>query len=192
MITIEKSKYLGYTKNIENKMKTIKHTADELIQEIITLSEKLDAYFEELEMNLNGKQRTTVSKDKIEVMKNISEEMKSKTRMLNDYNKALYSRRGGKGKSSLARKTASKENGKKGGRPPKEISEAKKRLEELFEKSEFENPEYRELERKINNWKNEKLNDFELLYIAQSRAEDERDGRSKTISWEDVQKQNSL
>lgn len=39
---------------------------------------------------------------------------------------------------------------------------------------------------------NEKLDELELVYLAQSRAEDVRAGRSKTISWEEVQKQNGL
>lgn len=139
-------------------MKTIKHTADGLIQEILTLSEKLDAHLEELEMNVDGKQRTSVSREKIELMKKISEELKGKTKSLDEHNKALYARRGGKGKSSPARKTASKENGKLGGRPPKEIAEAKKRLAELEDNADFTNPEYEEIKRKISDWRDEKLN----------------------------------
>ena len=39
---------------------------------------------------------------------------------------------------------------------------------------------------------NEKLDDLELIYLAQSRAEDVRAGRSSTISWEEVKKLNGL
>ena len=39
---------------------------------------------------------------------------------------------------------------------------------------------------------NEKLDELELAYLAQSRAEDVRAGRSITVSWEDVKKQNGL
>ena len=39
---------------------------------------------------------------------------------------------------------------------------------------------------------NEKLDELELIYLAQSRAEDVRAGRSITVSWEDVKKQNGL
>lgn len=39
---------------------------------------------------------------------------------------------------------------------------------------------------------NEKLDDLEFVYLAQKRAEDVRAGKSKTISWEEVQKQNGL
>lgn len=138
-------------------MNTIKHTADELIKELLLISESLDAQLEELEMNVDGKQRTAVSREEIETMKKISEEMKDKTKMLDEYNKALYARRGGKGKTSPARKTASKANGKLGGRPPKEIAEAKKRLAELDDNAEFSNPEYEELQRKISDWRDEKL-----------------------------------
>ncbi len=38
----------------------------------------------------------------------------------------------------------------------------------------------------------ENLVDMELVYLAQSRAEDVRKGKSKTISWEDVKQQNGL
>lgn len=138
-------------------METIKHTSDGLIQEILTLAEKLDAHLDELEMNVDGKQRTAVSREKIEVMKKISEEMRGKAKMLDEYNKALYARRGGKGKTSPARKTASKANGKLGGRPPKEIAEAKKRLAELEDNADFSNPEYEEMRRKISDWREEKL-----------------------------------
>ena len=36
------------------------------------------------------------------------------------------------------------------------------------------------------------LVDMELLYLAQSRSEEIRKGKSKTISWEEVKKQNGL
>ncbi|MBQ4330251.1 MAG: ribbon-helix-helix protein, CopG family [Spirochaetaceae bacterium] len=38
----------------------------------------------------------------------------------------------------------------------------------------------------------EKLVDMELIYLAQSRAEDLRAGRSSTVSWEEVKKRNGL
>ncbi|MBR5580437.1 MAG: ribbon-helix-helix domain-containing protein [Treponema sp.] len=38
----------------------------------------------------------------------------------------------------------------------------------------------------------ENLVDMELLYLAQSRSEEIRKGKSKTISWEEVKKQNGL
>lgn len=39
---------------------------------------------------------------------------------------------------------------------------------------------------------NEKLDDMEFAYLAQSRAEDVRLGKSSTVSWEEVKKQNGL
>lgn len=39
---------------------------------------------------------------------------------------------------------------------------------------------------------NEKLDDMELIYLAQRRAEDVRAGRSTTMSWEEVKRQNGL
>ncbi len=38
----------------------------------------------------------------------------------------------------------------------------------------------------------EKLVDMELIYLAQSRAEDLRAGRSSTVSWEEVKRRNGL
>ena len=38
----------------------------------------------------------------------------------------------------------------------------------------------------------EKLADLELIYLAMSRAEDVRAGRSSTISWEEVKRLNGL
>lgn len=38
----------------------------------------------------------------------------------------------------------------------------------------------------------ENLVDMELVYLSQSRAEDVRKGKSKTISWEEVKQQNGL
>ncbi|WP_303921092.1 DUF6290 family protein [Treponema berlinense] len=38
----------------------------------------------------------------------------------------------------------------------------------------------------------ESLVDMELAYLAQSRAEDVKKGKSKTISWEEVKQQNGL
>lgn len=39
---------------------------------------------------------------------------------------------------------------------------------------------------------NEKLDDFEVIYLAQRRAEDVRAGRSSTVSWEEVKRENGL
>ncbi len=39
---------------------------------------------------------------------------------------------------------------------------------------------------------NEKLDDLELIYLAQSRAENVRAGRSSTIYWDEVKRQNGL
>ncbi|MGI5173560.1 CopG family transcriptional regulator [Treponema sp. OMZ 840] len=39
---------------------------------------------------------------------------------------------------------------------------------------------------------NEKLEDLELMYIAQSRLEDLKAGLSSTVSWEEVKKRNGL
>lgn len=38
----------------------------------------------------------------------------------------------------------------------------------------------------------EKLDEMELVYLAEARAENARAGKIKTISWEEVKKQNGL
>lgn len=39
---------------------------------------------------------------------------------------------------------------------------------------------------------NENLDELELIYLAKSRAEDLRAGRSSTIPWDEVKRQNDL
>ena len=39
---------------------------------------------------------------------------------------------------------------------------------------------------------NENLDELELIYLAKSRAEDLRAGRSSTIQWDEVKRQNDL
>lgn len=99
-------------------------------------------------------QETLLSKNSaIKELNNKLYELRNEALLLNTWNKQLYARRG---RSSLSKMLSSKENGKKGGRPPKHISEAKKRLEELkyIEKlTPAEQQEQDRLEEIINTWK---------------------------------------
>ena len=59
---------------------------------------------------------------------------------------------------SMSRKLASSQNGKKGGRPPKEISEANKRIREILNAGGdlLNNPELDQLQAKVDEWKKSK------------------------------------
>ena len=64
-------------------------------------------------------------------LENICFELNQEVKNLNFWFSSLYSYNGKS--TSYAKKSASRENGKKGGRPPKEISLLKKRIAELTE-----------------------------------------------------------
>lgn len=64
-------------------------------------------------------------------LENICFELNQEVKNLNFWFSSLYSYNGKS--TSYAKKSASRENGKKGGRPPKEVSQCKKRIAELTE-----------------------------------------------------------
>ena len=130
---------------------SIKHEMDKSIQ---TLLEGLEEVYQESERLLSQKKNSAI--------KELNEklyELHSEAQLLNFYNRHLYARRG---RASLIKTISSKENGKKGGRPPKEISEAKKRLDELKlkyiagELTPVEQQEQERLEELIHEWKKSK------------------------------------
>lgn len=130
---------------------SIKHEIDASIQNLL---EGLQDVYQETERLLSQKQNPAIKK--------LSEklyELRNEAQLLNSWNKQLYARRG---RASLSKTISSKENGKKGGRPPKEISEAKKRLDELKlkyiagELTPVEQQEQERLEELIHEWKKSK------------------------------------
>lgn len=64
-------------------------------------------------------------------LENICFELNHEVKNLNFWFSSLYSYNGKS--TSYAKKSASRENGKKGGRPPKEVSQCKKRIAKLTE-----------------------------------------------------------
>lgn len=145
-IGIDKPIYLGYYITM-----SIKHEMDKSIQNLL---EGLQDVFQETERLLSQKQNPAIKK--------LSEklyELRNEAQLLNSWNKQLYARRG---RASLSKTISSKENGKKGGRPPKQISEAKKRLDELRlkyiagELTPAEKQEQKRLEELIHEWKKSK------------------------------------
>ena len=143
---IDKPIYIGYCITM-----SIKHEMDKSIQ---TLLEGLEEVYQESERLLSQKKNSAI--------KELNEklyELRNEAQLLNFYNRHLYAHRG---RASLIKTISSKENGKKGGRPPKHISEAKKQLEELRMKfiarelTPADQQEQERLENLIHEWKKSK------------------------------------
>lgn len=120
---------------------SIKHEMDKSIDKLLA---GLEEVYQETLLGKNSA---------IKELNNKLYELRNEALLLNTWNKQLYACRG---RASLSKTLSSKENGKKGGRPPKHISEAKKRLEELkyIEKlTPAEQQEQDRLEGIINTWK---------------------------------------
>lgn len=142
-------------------MKTLKQMIDEDIASLVERTKQLFSKLEILHDNVQDKTKISVSKEKLDEIFYLSEDISRDMFLLQKSNLQLYENRGN---ASSKKAISSKENGKKGGRPPKEISDAKKRLEVLDEKfynckiSKEEEAEMEELQLKILRWKNSKIN----------------------------------
>lgn len=142
-------------------MKTIKQEIDDsldyILKESLQLKSRLDTLFEAVK----GKSRIYVDKEKIEQLFFQSSDIAREIEAIQRCNKILYENRG---KSSAKKAVSSRVNGKLGGRPPKEISDAKKRLAILDEKfyncniTKEEEAEMEDLQLKIFRWNNSKRN----------------------------------
>lgn len=104
---------------------------DEQIEDLIKESDQLKSRLGSLCILCEGKSRIYVDKEKLEQLFYQAEYIARELVSLNSANKILYQNRG---KASSKKAVSSKENGKLGGRPPKEISEKKKRIQELDDK----------------------------------------------------------
>lgn len=147
----EKSKYLGYTVY----MKNIKTKLDENLAIIDTNIRTISRRLYSIKANAQGKTKIYISLEELDLLCDVAETLEKASYDALSWNKLLYSNRG---KSSFKKKISSAENGKKGGRPPKEISDAKRRVEYLenldfSERTEELKKEHNELVVKINNWK---------------------------------------
>lgn len=97
------------------------------------MSKKVENIYKTIE-NLQALQNSLAEYNKpagIRELSDIEFNMGQELKKLKMLIESLYSNNGRS--NSYAKKQASKENGKKGGRPPKEISQGKKRLAELEE-----------------------------------------------------------
>ena len=146
-------------------MKTTKQRMDEHIETILKESSQLKSRLETLYDMCKGKTRIYVDKEKLDQLFFQAEFIEREAKHLNTENEIYYNNRG---RASAKKSVSSKENGKKGGRPPKEISDAKKRRAELEEKfmdfglTPEEQKEDEELMFKIAIWNREKRGSLQV------------------------------
>ena len=101
------------------------------IENISQLSKRISDFNKILLEKGFAEQQTKDSEINGRELENICFELNQEVKNLNFWFSSLYSYNGKS--TSYAKKSASRENGKKGGRPPKEISLLKKRIAELTE-----------------------------------------------------------
>ena len=138
-------------------MKTVKHMMDEQLKDLIKESDQLKSRLDSLCILCEGKSRIFVDKEKLEQLFEQADFIARELVSLNSANEILYKNRG---KASPKKAVSSKVNGKFGGRPPKEISAKKKRIQQLDDKAfieqraltDEERKEYDELSMDITAW----------------------------------------
>lgn len=161
---IEKPIYLGYCFFMESVKQSMDRHIGEIKKDVYLLKSGLLIEYEESK----GKQKIYVDSEKLKQLFLLSDDIYRTVESLERANKLLYENRG---KKSAKKSAASKINGKMGGRPPKEILEAKKRAEELERKmldkglSAEERTESERLLSKIWDWEREHYGKakFEIL-----------------------------
>lgn len=140
-------------------METVKQQMDRHIGEIKSDSSRLKAELEYLHELSKGKSKIFVDSEKLEQLSVKADELFRTVERLERANTILYENRG---KASLKKAASSKINGAKGGRPPKEISAAKKRINELEDKWIFgkltdeEKQEQEQLYHLVFEWENKR------------------------------------
>ena len=140
-------------------MESVKQQMDRHIGEIKSDTSRLKAELEYLYEISKGKYRIYVDSEKLEQLFLKADDICRTVERLERANTILYENRG---KASPKKSASSKINGAKGGRPPKEISAAKKRIDELEEKWVFgkltdeERQERDQLYHLVYEWENKK------------------------------------
>lgn len=157
---MQKPKVLGYTESMSKKTEQIYKSIASLedLKNQISIIRELAKSKAGCEISANERS------EEIRHLENIEFEMSQQLKSLRFWIGSLYSYNGKS--TSRAKIAASQQNGKKGGRPPKEITEMKKRraeLESLIEEAnreklvttDFEREE--ELTRQIGGYENERV-----------------------------------
>lgn len=137
-------------------MKTVKEIINIGIDELITSTTKLKNELEILCSACNNTKKVSISSSEIKNFLDEAEKINKLSISLKFYNNAIYANRG---KSSPKKKISSRENGKLGGRPPKVITDKKKRIAELNDKPNLSDNDRKELDElwmDITVWENQK------------------------------------
>lgn len=142
-------------------MKTSKQNLDEELNIIEVKSQTVFNRLDTIRESSKGKNRIFISQEEFDLLYDAAVKLKESAGWAQHYNKQLYKNRG-KG-TSIKKKAASVENGKKGGRPPKEITIARRRVGEIedlrfsdIKITDEMKTEHDELVRKIHAWEDSK------------------------------------
>ncbi len=141
-------------------MESVKQQMDRHIGEIKSDSSRLKAELEYLYELSKGKSKIYVEAEKLEQLFVKADDLFRTVERLERANTILYQNRG---KASFKKSAASKINGAKGGRPPKAVSDARKRIEELDDKwvrgqiTDEEKKEQEQLFQLVHEWENKRL-----------------------------------
>lgn len=142
-------------------MESVKQMMDGHIEHLTKETELLKNRLEILYDMTKGKSRVYVDSVKLDEVFHQAEEITREMVSLKSANEILYKNRG---KASPKKAVSSKANGKFGGRPPREIAEKKRRIQELDDKTFVlhesltpeERKEYDELSFDVMAWENKK------------------------------------
>jgi len=113
-------------------MESVKQMMDGHIENLAKETDQLRARLETLYDMAKGKSRIYVDSEKLDQLFHQAEEIAREMVSLKSANEILYKNRG---KASPKKAVSSKNNGKFGGRPPREIAEKKRRIQELEHRS---------------------------------------------------------
>ena len=142
-------------------MESVKQMMDDHIDHLAKETDQLRARLETFYDEVQGKTRIYVNKEDLDRLFHQAEDVAREMESLKSANEILYQNRG---KASPKKAVSSKENGKYGGRPPKEIADKKKRMKELDDKvfvlndhlTAEERKEYDELSYDVIAWETSK------------------------------------
>lgn len=121
MLVVAKPKTLGYILSMSKKTIQIYTSLENLFE--------IQQKFLEIKSNLQMEKITTESENSLREMDELTFNMEQNLKNLKFWVTSLYEQNG-KSKSA-AKKIASQQNGKKGGRPPKKITQAKQTLSKI-------------------------------------------------------------
>lgn len=142
-------------------MESVKQMMDDHIDHLTKETDQLRARLETLYDEAQGKTRIYVKQEDLDKVFHQAEAIAREMVSLKSANEILYKNRG---KASPKKAVSSKSNGKFGGRPPKEIAEKKRRIQELDDKvfvllehlNDEERKEYDELTYDVIAWETRK------------------------------------